>query len=58
MDGAWPDYDEETAVGVRVVYYAGAFVAAGEDGLAGGGGLGDFVLEEVGGGYGVVAWGC
>ena len=55
MDGAGPDYDEEAVGGVGVLDDRGGGVAGGEDGVFGGRGLRDFVLEEVRRREGVVA---
>lgn len=48
VDGAGPDDDEEALVGIGACYDCDGLIAAGEDGLFRGGGLGDFVLEEIG----------
>jgi hypothetical protein len=58
VNRAGTDDDEQTTLGVGVVDDGDAFFAAGEDGAFGLGGLGDFVLEEVRWGEGVVAADC
>lgn len=55
VDGAGTYNDEKTAVGVGVLHDMGTFVAAFEDCLFRGLGLGNLVLEEVGGCERVVA---
>jgi hypothetical protein len=54
VNRAGADDDEEAVLGVGVMNAGDAFFAAEEDSLLGGFGLGDFVLEEVGGGERVV----
>lgn len=56
MDAAGADDDEEAAGGVAALDDGDGFVAAGYDGAFGGVCLGDFELEEVGGGEGVEAF--
>lgn len=55
MDGAGADDDEEAVRRIRVLDYGCGSVAGVEDGGLGDRGLRDLVLEEVGGGEGVVA---
>lgn len=47
VDRAGPDYDEEAIEGVMSVEDGGGFLAAGNDGALGLGGLRDFMLEEI-----------
>jgi hypothetical protein len=55
VDGAGADDDEEAVRRIRVLDYGCGSVAGVEDGGLGDRGLRDLVLEEVGGGEGVVA---
>ena len=48
MDGAGTYYYEEPVLGVGVLYDGDGGVARGDYGGFGGGGLGDFMLKEIG----------